>query len=235
MPQEATKVIKLQLEASEEIFRSLDGQSKICNWLYNRLLEKANGLKQEFIQTKDIETAKTLYSERGLRNLLPPLKNEFPFFKSVHSSPLKNSALRLSHTIQARQQSRKGKRRGKEVGWPRFRSWQASWFSLLFDEPNKGFKVLGDTLQVSLGMGDERKQKSLLFILKEAHLLKNQEIRNLRLVKQAGIYYAVFTVRILLIDKKPIKHMIALDPNHKNMAYGVDIEGRSIEIAAPIG
>jgi len=233
MPQEAIKVIKVQLEASEEVFRSLDGQSKICNWLYNHLLEKANELKQQFIQTQDDEVAKILYTERGLRNLLPSLKNEFPFLKSVHSSPLKNASLRLSQAIQARQKSRKGKRRGKEVGWPGFRSWQASWFSLLFDEPNKGFKVLGDRLQLSLGMGDERKQKSLMFILKEAHLLKNQEIRNLRVVKQAGIYYAVFTVRIVLIDKKPIKRMIALDPNHKNMAYGVDIEGRSIEIAAP--
>jgi putative transposase len=233
MPLEAAKVIKLQLEASEEVFRSLDGQSKICNWLYNRLLEKANALRQEFIQTGNVELVKTLYTERGLRNLLPSFKEEYPFLKSVHSSPLKNAALRLSQAIQARQQSKKGKRRGKEVGWPRFRSWQASWFSLLFDEPNKGFKILNDTLQLSLGMGDERKRQTLSFTLKEAHLLKNQEIRNLRIVKQAGIYYAVFTVRILLVESKPIKRVIALDPNHKNMAYGVDTEGRAVEIAAP--
>ncbi len=233
MSQEATKVIKLQLEAPEEIFRSIDGQSKICNWLYNRLLEKANALRQEFIQTGNSELAKTLYTERGLRNLLPSLKEEHSFLKSVHSSPLKNAALRLSQAIQARQQSRKGKRRGNEIGWPRFRSWQASWFSLLFDEPHKGFKVLGDTLQLSLGPGDERKRQSLSFTLKEAHLLKNQEIRHLRLVKQAGIYYAVFTVRVLLVESKPIKRVIALDPNHKNMAYGVDTEGRAVEIAAP--
>jgi putative transposase len=233
MPQEATKVIKLQLEASEEIFRSIDGQSKICNWLYNRLLEMANILRQEFIQTGNTELTKTLYTERGLRNLLPSLKEEFPFLKSVHSSPLKNAALRLSQAIQTRQQSKKGKRRGKEVGWPRFRSWQASWFSLLFDEPNKGFKILGDQLQLSLGMGDKRKRQSLSLTLKEAYLLKNQQIRNLRLVKQAGIYYAVFTVQVVLVERKPIKRVIALDPNHKNMAYGVDTEGHAVEIAAP--
>lgn len=119
------------------------------------------------------------------------------------------------------------------MGWPRFRSWQASWFSLLFDEPNKGFKILDDTLQVSLGMGDERKRQSLSFTLKEAHLLKNQQIRNLRIVKQAGIYYAVFTVQVLLVEAKPVKRIIALDPNHKNMAYGVDTEGNAIEMTAP--
>lgn len=233
MPQEATKVIKLQLTAQEEIFRSLDGQSRICNWLYNHLLEKANAFRQEFIQTGNTELVKTLYTERGLRDLLPSLKKELPFLKSVHSSPLKNSALRLSQAIQARQQSKKGKRRGKEIGWPRFRSWQTSWFSLLFDEPNKGFKVLGDTLQLSLGMGDEHKRHSLSLTLKEAHLLKDQQIRQLRIVKQAGIYYAVFTVRVLLVETKPIKRVIALDPNHKNMAYGTDTEGHAIEIAAP--
>jgi putative transposase len=233
MPHEAIKVIKIQLEAPKEAFRSLDGQSKICNWLYNRLLEKGNALRKEFIQTKNSELAKILYTARGLRNLLPSLKKEHPFLKSVHSSPLKNTALRLSQAIQARQQSKKGKRRGKEIGWPRFRSWQASWFSLLFDEPSKGFKVLGDTLQLSLGMGDGRKRQSLSFTLKEAHLLKDQQIRHLRIVKQAGIYYAVFTVQVLLVEKKPIKRVIALDPNHKNMAYGVDTEGHAIEIAAP--
>src|SRR5438105_4724626 len=101
MPQEATKVIKIQLEAPDDVFRSLDGQSKICNWLYNRLLEKANALRVEFIQTQNTELVKTLYTERGLRNLLPSLKEENPFLKSVHSSPLKNAALRLSQAIQA--------------------------------------------------------------------------------------------------------------------------------------
>ena len=233
MQQEAIKVIKLQIEASEEVFRSLDGQSKICNWLYNLLMEKANALRQEFVQTGNKEIVKTLYTERGLRNLLPSLKEKHSFLKSVHSSPLKNAALRLSQAIQARQQSKKGKRRGKEIGWPRFRSWQANWFSLLFDEPNKGFKVLGNILQLSLGMGDERKRQSLSFTLKEAHLLKNQLIRNLRLVKQAGIYYAIFTVQVLLLETKSIKRVIALDPNHKNMAYGVDTEGHAVEIEAP--
>lgn len=228
MKPEATKVIKLQLIAEDAIFRSLDGQSKICNWLYNHLLEKANTLKQQFIQTGDYEAAKTLYTERGLRNLLPGLKNELPFLKSVHSSPLKNSALRLSQAIQTHQKSRKGKRAGKKFGWPKFRSWQASWFSLLYDEPNKGFKIHHHQLILSLGQ-----RISLSFTLKDHHLLNNQIIRNLRIVKQASTYYAVFTVQVKLPVKKPVKRIIAFDPNHKNLAHGVDNEGQSIEITSP--
>lgn len=178
MNQEAIKIIKLQMSAQAETFRSLDGQSKICNWLYNHLLEKANTLKKQFIQTGDQECAKVLYTKRGLRNLLLPLKKEHIFLKSVHSSPLKNTALRLSQSVQVHQKSKKGKRAGKEMGWPKFRSWQANWFSLLYDEPNKGFKLNKNQLTLSLGA-----KVSLSFTLKDHHLLKGQIIRNLRIVK----------------------------------------------------
>lgn len=222
------KVIKLEMTADAAVFRSLDGQSKICNWLYNHLLEKANTLKQQFIETSNPEFAKTLYTERGLRNLLPLLKQELPFLQSVHSSPLKNTALRLSQSIQVYQKSKKGKRAGKLMGWPKFRSWQQSWFSLLYDEPNKGYKLSQNTLTLSLG-----KRVSLSFGLKDHFLLKGQSIRNLRILKQASCYYAVFTVQTKHSSVKPIKRAIAFDPNHKNLAYGVDTEGNSIEIAAP--
>jgi putative transposase len=71
MGSEVLKVIKLQMRAEKAVFRSLDGQSKICNWLYNHLLEKACDLKKQFIASGDQETAKILYTGRGLRNLIP--------------------------------------------------------------------------------------------------------------------------------------------------------------------
>jgi putative transposase len=154
---QAIKAVKIQLYADEQTFLSLDGQSKICNWLYNHLLEQANTLKKQFIETGDPEFSKSVYTERGLRNLIPSLKVENPFLKSVHSSPLKNAALRLSESIQAQQKSKKGKRKGSS-GWPRFRSWNANWFSLFYDEPNKGYKITGSTLLLSLGMGEESKK-----------------------------------------------------------------------------
>ena len=227
-----TKVIKVQLKADEQTFAYLDGQSKICNWLYNCLLEKANELKKEFIETGDEESAKTVYTERGLRNLIPALKKEYPFLCSVYSSPLKNAALRLSSAIQAHQKCKKGKRKGTS-GWPKFRSWKTKWFSLLYDEPNKGFKIVKDTLVLSLGIDKEGKRLRLELQIKEPHLLRNQTLRNLRIVKEAGFYYAIFTVQTEVCKPKPIQKMIALDPNHKNLAYGVDLDGKAIEIAAP--
>lgn len=230
---EATKAIKLELEGEEKNFRSLDSLSRICSRLYNELVERTVVLKNAFQCTGDPSFSKMLYSKRGLRNLIPDIKKEFPFFKVVHSSPLKNVGLRLSASIQAYQKCKKGKRKGSS-GWPRYRSWKKRWFSLLFDEPNKGYKVTGSTLSISLGRRhDGKKGETLSFHLKEVHLLKGYTPRNLRITKEAGKYYAIFTVIVKLPKKKPVKNAIALDPNHKNFAVGVDTNGSSIEIEAP--
>ena len=224
--------LKLPLEPDTAATSILDGQSRICNWLYNTLLDRANTLRNQFKETQDSQIARTVYTERGLRNLLPTLKEGSPFLKVVHSSPLKNSALRLSTSIQAYQKSKKGKRKGN-TGWPKFRSWKASWFSLFYDEPGKGFKVEGNQLLLSLGMGRDKVRRSLPIPIKDADLLKNRTLRNLRIVKKHGIFYAVFTIEKIVPEMKPISRIIALDPNHKNLCYGVDTDAEAIEIASP--
>jgi len=226
-------VLKLRIGADLQTLSELDGQSRICNWLYNHLLEKSLELKREFIQSGNPETSKTLYTERGLRNELPKLKEECPFLKVVHSSPLKNTALRLSEAIQVHQKSKKGQRKGKRMGWPKFRAWKRDWFSLFYDEPEKGYKIQGKTLLLSLGMGQDKKRRSLTLELPEAHLLKGKTLRNLRIVSELGAYYAIFTIQKELPIRKPVSRILALDPNHKNLAYGVDTSGTAIEIAAP--
>ncbi|MBB64723.1 MAG: transposase [Waddliaceae bacterium] len=226
-------VVRLPIYFLELDGQRLDQQSRICNWLYNHLLEKSLELKNKYIEMQDPEIARVLYTERGLRNLVPGLKKDHLFLKTVHSSPLKNSALRLSAAIKAHQQSRKKLRKGKKAGWPRFRSWKRSWFSLLFDEPGKGFRLEGQNLTISLGSGLDRKERKVTGVLQSSSPLKGKEIRNFRLVKQLEQFFAVFTVHVILPEQKEIKRLIALDPNHKNLAYGVDTENESVEIAAP--
>jgi len=85
-------VLKLRLEADELSANLVDGQSRICNWLYNHLLEKGQQLKQEFVQSSNKEAAKTLYTKRGLRNLLSKLiKNPKKAFGAVSKSAGLNS------------------------------------------------------------------------------------------------------------------------------------------------
>ena len=229
---QVSKTIKIEATADEESIRSLDGQSRICNWLYNHLLDHANATKKQFFETKNPECAKTVYTKRGLRNCIPSLKEEYPFLKSVHSSPLKNAGLRLSSAIQAHQKSKQGKRKGKS-GWPKFRAWKKSWFSLFYDEPAKGFKLEKEILTLSLGVDHNGKRLSCTLALKEANLLIGHEIRNLRIVKELEKIYAIFTVQVNHPQTKQIKKIIAIDPNHKNFGVGIDNEGVSVEIAAP--
>lgn len=225
-------VLKLRLKVDGETERVLDGQSKIINWLYNHLLEKAEGLKEEFIRSQDPEAGKILYGKRGLRNLIPAIKKEAEFLKTVHSSPLKNAALRLSESIKRHQDGKKEKRR--VIGWPRFRSWKQKFFSLLYDEPNKGWKVDGKKIKISLGSDkDGRRLYAYGELEKTLDQFKGREIRNLRITKDHGVFYCVFTVKSPVAVKKNVEKIIALDPNHKNLAYGVASDGKAFEIQNP--
>jgi putative transposase len=118
-------VAKLRLEVHAEADSALDGASRICNWLYNELLEVAGVLRARYRLDQDAATGTVLYTERGLRNLVPELKRLYPFLPTVHSSPLKNAALRVSDSIRRHQAAKHGRRKGKAVGWPRFRAWKA--------------------------------------------------------------------------------------------------------------
>lgn len=226
----AKTVLKMQLFVDPASREVLDGQSRMCNWLYNHLLETTNVLKEKFKETKDPVIGKVIYSKRGLRNLVPKIKTEHPFLKCVHSSPLKNTALRLTDAIEKHQKMKKS----KHVGWPKFRSWKAGWFSLLYDEPNKGFFIQDGTLTISLGRGQDKTTRSLSVRLDDASVVRDKKIRNLRINKEFDRYYAIFTLEKTLPELKPTRTLLALDPNHKNLSYGVDTEGQALEIAAPL-
>lgn len=226
---------RIRLDVDADAARVLDGQSKICNWLYNHLLERANALRHAYRQTQAPQTALTLYTKRGLRDLVPDLKADYPFLKSVYSSPLKNAALRLSKAIQDYQKSRKGKRPGPAIAWPKFRAWKTKWFSLEYDEPWKGYELDGQTLRLQLGLDQDGERRAVSGRLTEPLPTEWQAgVKTLRLVKQAGQFYAVFTVErakptLKKLDRR-VPRVIVLDPNHKNLAYGVGTDGRAIEI-----
>lgn len=63
--------LKIKLHLNEKEKSLLDSQSMICNWAYNHILEIANDLRVGYISTQDPEIGKILYTERGLRDLLP--------------------------------------------------------------------------------------------------------------------------------------------------------------------
>ncbi len=226
--------VKMPLLVGEQEAAILDSQSRIANWLYNKLLEFANALRVQYQGSQDKDVGKTLYTERGLRDLIPDLKEQHPFLKTVYSSPLKNAALRLSQAIRAYQDGKHG-RRAKAVNWPRYRAWKRSWFSLQYDESWKGYRVVGRTLTLSLGQDATGKHLTLTLTLAEAlpHWVNHDHIRQCRIVKEGQLYSAIFTIERRLPTGKLLKRVVALDPNHKNLAYAVGTDGKATEIHNP--
>jgi putative transposase len=229
--------LKIALEVDKETEKILDGQSKILNWLYNHLLEKANKMRAYYVEKPSEEVAKILYTERGLRDLVPEIKLEFPFLKTLYSSPVKNAALRLSLAIRSYQDGKKGRRKN-QVSWPKYRSWKKRWFSLQYDEPWKGYSVEAKSLKLQLGISVEGKRISVDLKLRESLSIEAKRVKQLRIVKEAGSFFAVFTIEKEVVEQRGIKSLssyvpikiIALDPNHKNLAYGVGSDSKAFEI-----
>lgn len=179
-----TAVVKLAMKVDQRISTCLDDQSRKANRLHNTVLEKAYEALDEFKKTGNKEVARKVFGKYGLRNLVPKIKDQHPFLKSVHSSPLKNAALRATNSFKSYFDSKHKRRKGPSIQRPRFSSWKRKWFSLLYDEPNNGFKVIGSTLRLSLGTGIERKRHHLSIPLIGVKALKGKTIRNLRIVKE---------------------------------------------------
>ena len=199
----------------EESKNSIDRCSSLCNKMYNMLLEEC---KNDYENNND---SKNLLHGRSLRNYIVSIKKEHPYFYFVHSSPLKNVAFRLKeaylHFFAG-------------SGYPKFRSNRIKWFSLLYDEPNKGIKIENKNLRISLGyeLKDGIKVRKYAY----AHLyekVRKGVIRNFRITKEKDEYYIV--VCLEKEDKEVVKgdRVISLDLNHKNFFVGIDNKGKSVE------
>lgn len=226
-------VRRIPWQVDETTAAMLDEQSKIACWLYNQLLQRANEYRAIYRETRDRQTGRTVYSKYGLRNLVPGMKRQHPFLRRVYSSVLKNTALRLSHAIANYQDSRHGRRQGRAKNWPKFVSWDRRWFSLQYEEPWVGYALDGRALTLRLGKNEEGKRMTVQGKLVEPlPRRKGESVKQLRIVKEFEQFFAVFTLECetIPLQDQPVVRIIALDPNHRNFAYGVGTDGRSIEI-----
>ena len=68
----------------------LDGQSKICNWLYNQLLDACQ--KDYYENNNSLK----LLEGRNLRNYGVSLKKSHPFLNTVFSSGVKGTIYKIA-------------------------------------------------------------------------------------------------------------------------------------------
>lgn len=210
---------KIEVIFKKQDIYTLDGQSKICNWFYNQLLDacikdyKYNG------------NAKKLLNGRNLRNYGNTLKEDYPFLNTVFSSVLKEPSSRIKKAYD--------KFFTEGAGYPKYRSWKKKWFSLVFDEPNKGWEIKedGETLSVSLGnipnlpKEKGKRNPSILGILKEkVELDENEIFKTFSLVKQQGKFFAIFTIEKCSIEELEFKDVMSKYRKECNLAKKEGLE-----------
>ena len=226
---------KIRLVVSKEDSLLLDGQSKLCNWLYNHLFEM---VESDYKNGNKLR----LLDNYNLRDQVPMVKEKYPFLKKVYASPLKNTALRLKDAYDRFFDKTLDNQK------PHYRSWKKKWFSLLYDDPKNGFKLLDEhTLQISFGKltteehkeakkKDKKAQKQIRMVfslIEPLNLRQYEKIKTLRITKDLDSYYAIFTVEDLEeIKQEEKKSFIVFDPNHKNLAVGIGSDGKSYELTA---
>ena len=244
------------------------GQSKICNWAYNNLLGTLKSEYERFCELSHVldfacaldgeadellrerlDLFMRLFSRYGIRDQLTELKEEHPFLRSVHSSPLKNAALRLSGAFVEWR-----KRRGEGYGFPGFRSWAKDFFSLEYDE-KKGWNAQGRTLRLSFGeiavrdadlspeqmRALERKRKDDPSAVHRKRVGVTvglaepapTDATRIEVVREGEDLFCVFTRKVAAKAKPTGKALTFayLDPNHKNLFYGLTDGGEAFEFA----
>ena len=262
--------VRMALDLDATTARILDGQSRIANWLWNDLLETANDHREKLLSsprsTGDATVAGDatassnvpnnhlthLYSRYAIRDAMVERKETAPWTKTLHSSVSKNVALRLTKAIKDTRKSGVGAR-SKPLSWPVYKRWADQWFSLEYDEPNKGFVRDGRDLALSLGKDVSGKRLRVTVRLHESppDFMKPANTRALRITREHGIYYAIFTVKRMIVDQKPLllpgtdgsmnsaggstsaPRIAAIDPGHRTVLTVVGNDGVSTKVPKP--
>jgi putative transposase len=223
-------VNKIRLNLTEKEINILESQSKICNKLYNELLSlvKDEMLWYELYQFNQSFNPNLTFS---IRDQATKLKNKHNYYKSVYSSVIANVAFKLKYAISLWRNSLNKK---ENFGFPKYRSYKRNGFlTLTYSEPFSGYKIKNKSIILSLGkilqQNGKGKQNNVILPFFGKLNFNLDQIKVLEIIKDKGEYFACFTLAKALSEKKPIKNIVALDPNHKNLAVSYDNKGQSIE------
>lgn len=203
-----------------------------------RRVDKVTKEKVEYQLTlsREQQLLNLLFTENGLRDLVPDLKDRHPFLKAVHSSPLKNVARRLNKSLRHWSDSKAGRRKGPKLGFPKYKAWKRDWYSVEYEEPGKGWSVQdGHVLKLSLGVDTEGERLTLELPMVSPPLGLSKAA-GVRLVKRAGHYRAIFTVsapgKAARSGTAPKGGSMAyIDPGSKVLGHLLDTDGNSVEMA----
>lgn len=211
---------KTELILDESNSLVLDGQSRICNWLYNHLLELSINDYKESGNTLNLASG---YNARNY--MVNELKPKYKFLGSLFSRVSNATAMRINTSYKKFFKEKKG--------FPKFKSWKKQWFSLVYDDiENGGIKLIDKELTLSLGKNEEGKRLYVKGKLKQTLKYKGEfKLKTLTITKKQNKFFV--SISIELEKKKEIttdkSKWIVIDPNHKNFFVGLNYKGEAIE------
>lgn len=206
-----TQCRKVELAITKDNQMIIDQQSKICNWLYNRILSiLKNNPNRKMINLN------------YLFKILYVVKRENSFLNNVMASLLNNVVYRINNNFKV------GNKKIEEI---KYNSWHNNWFSLCFDKPRHDIRMLNNKeLIINLDYDDNKKIFCTKF-KRKANIFSIEKVKFFIISKNIGRYYITFFLEREEQKIKPIKNYITIDQNHINFFVGVDNQGRSFEFA----
>jgi putative transposase len=196
------KTYKYRIYPTKAQSETLDRQLALCCELYNGALQERRGAYR--ICGKSIT-----YTEQ--QNQLPEIKDSNPEFKAIHSQVLQDVLRRVDKAF-AGFFARLAK--GRTAGYPRFRA-RARYDSLSY--PQSGFHLAGRKLVLSK-IGTVR--------IKEHRSIAGR-IKTLTLKREAGKWYACFSVEIVPVPLPVTSAAVGIDVGLESFAVLSD--GTAIE------
>ena len=175
------KSFKYRIYPSKSQMSTLENQFSMCRHLYNWNLA-------ERIEAYQRDGATISYSQQ--QNKLPSLKEERPWYKSIHSQVLQNVLHRLDVAYQAFFRRVK---EGGVPGFPKFKK-RGQWNSITYPQYRKRPTQSGVFVS----------KVGTIKIVYHWEIPENSNIKTMTITKEAGKWFACFSVELpLKLEHKP--------------------------------
>ncbi|MFK5954728.1 MAG: transposase, partial [Desulfobacterium sp.] len=195
------KSFKYRIYPTRSQISTLENQFSMCRHLYNwSLAERIEVYLQD----------ETTISYNQQQNNLPALKEERPWFKSVHSQVLQDVLRRLDNGYQAFFRRIKN---GETPGFPRFKK-RGQWDSITFPQYQK--HPVGSSVFVS--------KVGKIKIVYHREIPGDAKIKILIITKDAGKWFACFSVEfsIVMEPKQDLLPPVGIDMGLIDFFYASD-------------
>lgn len=210
--------IRLHLSSSQELL--IDEQFRLCNKLYNELLEYSNKNKDLIINNHRV-TLKYLFKE------FYRLRNNHLYYSIIHKSVWSHIIFNLKKDIEKASRSINST--------PSFKKASKHSFTLFYETSFLVKRITKNNISIPLGFSLKEGRLNRIYLdtqLKDRiNLRKDGKILKYEIAKKYNYYYLLVCIEHSETTNLPkTGKTVSIDPNHKNFFMAIDNHGISIEL-----